>query len=105
VIGGGTVLNVVQWTRLIRTSSRLIGGQYSARRSERDAPHRRNGRADQRRDPADRHRRPRRAGDPGEIDQVAEDLKAGWVVENGKQLTAAEQAQRAWASAASANVG
>ena len=34
-----------------------------------------------------------------EINQVADHLKAGWVVENGKQLTAAEQAQRGWGPA------
>jgi hypothetical protein len=34
-----------------------------------------------------------------EINQVADDLKAGWVVENGKQLTAAEQTQRGWGPA------
>jgi uncharacterized protein YukE len=34
-----------------------------------------------------------------EINQVADDLKAGWVIENGKQLTAAEQAQRTWGPA------
>jgi hypothetical protein len=34
-----------------------------------------------------------------EVDRVAEDLRAGWVVENGKQLTAAEQQQRTWGPA------
>ena len=33
------------------------------------------------------------------VDDVAEELNAGWVVENGKQLTAAEQAQRTWGPA------
>jgi hypothetical protein len=34
-----------------------------------------------------------------EIHDVAEELNAGWVVENGKQHTAAEQTQRTWGSA------
>jgi hypothetical protein len=34
-----------------------------------------------------------------DINQVAEDLEAGAVIENGKQLTAAEQTQRTWGPA------
>jgi hypothetical protein len=34
-----------------------------------------------------------------DINQVADELKAGWVIENGKQHTAAEQAQRSWGAA------